>query len=255
MAAGRKPGTECSHARGQRLDDGTLCRQVSPSPIPMGLPASWATEWSSFRKDVDAYTSAAGRWVDRATELVAGHSKSVLLSLIDCVPFKQASPVSTTLLKHYVERSGVPYILDPIPEEWQEWIVETTKGRPGKHRDLSPYNSGLYDLRNSLGHFDVEVQRNPDGTKTYLISDVYQFGAKKKDKAQRGRHGFPLGRLSPWQIDAIKRLLPEDEYKNPGGFKERWEVRTAGKETILFIPQQYLAEQGKPFEVTGTFAR
>jgi hypothetical protein len=25
--------------------------------------------------------------------------------------------------------------------------------------------------------------------------------------------------------------------------------------TILFIPQQYLAEQGKPFEVTGSFSR
>ena len=255
MGAGKKPGSECGHSNGQHINDGTLCRQASPSPISTGLASSWAQEWSSVQKDFDAYASAAGRWVDSAGEFVAGYSKSVLLTLVDCVPFKQASPISTELLKHYVERSGVPYILETIPEEWQHWIVGATKGRPGKHRDLNPYNSGIYDLRNSLGHFDVEVKRNPDGTKTYLISDVYQFGAKKKDKAQRGRHGFPLGTVSPWQVDAIKRLLPEDEYRNPGGFKERWEVRTVGKETILFIPQQYLAEQGKPFEVTGSFAR
>jgi hypothetical protein len=252
MAAGRRPGTECA-SNGHGIDDGTLCRQASPPPIPLG--SSWAREWSSFRKELDGYASAAGRWVDRTGELVEGHSKSVLLTLVDCVPFKQASPVSTALLKHYVERSGVPYIIETVPDEWQDWIVEVTKARRGKHRDLSPYNSGLYDLRNSLGHFDVDVTRNADGTSTYVISDIYQFGAKKRDKAQRGRHGFPLGSLSQWQIDVIRRLLPGDEYRNPGGFKERWEIKTVGKETILFIPQQYLAEQGKPFEVTASFAR
>jgi hypothetical protein len=255
MAAGKKPGTECVSFQRRRIHDGTLCRQPSPSPVSTGLASEWERGWMSFRKDVGTWSSEAAEWADRATNVVAGHSKSVILSIVDCVPFKQSSPISTALLKHYVERSGVPYIIEPIPSEWQDWIVAATKGRPGRHRDLSPYNSGLYDLRNSLGHFDVEVKRNPDGTKTYLFSDVYQFGAKKKDKAQRGRHGFPLGTLSPWQVDAIKRLLPDDVYKNPGGFKERWEVKTVGTETILFIPQQYLAEQGKPFEVTGSFAR
>ncbi len=170
----------------------------------MGLASSWAQDWASFRKDVGAWSEAAGRWADRVGETVAGHSKSVLLTIVDCVPFKQASPIATALLKHYVERSGVPYILDTIPAEWQNWIVTATQARPGKHSDLNPYNSGLYDLRNSLGHFDVEVKPNPDGTKTYLISDTYQFGAKKHDKAQRGRHGFPLGTLSRWQIDASR---------------------------------------------------
>jgi hypothetical protein len=255
MGAGRKPGSECGHSNGQLATDGTSCLQPSPSPVSIRLASSWAQQWTSFRRDLAGYASSAGRRVGRAGEFASGHSKSVLLTLIDCVPFKTASPISTTLLKHYVERSGIPYIIETIPEEWQEWIVEETKGRPGKHRGVNPYNSGIYDLRNSLGHFDVEVTRNPDGTKTYLISDVYQFGAKQKDKAQRGRHGFPLGSLSPWQVDGVKRLLPEDEYRNPGGFHERWEVRTVGKETILFIPQQYLAEQGKPFEVTGSFAK
>jgi hypothetical protein len=139
--------------------------------------------------------------------------------------------------------------------EWQDWIIKATGGRPGMHRELNPYNSGLYDLRNSLGHFDVEVKANKDGTKTYVISDIYQFSFIKNDKTRRGRHGFPLGNLSYWEIVTLRQLVPNDEYTNPGGFKERWEIKSVGKETILFIPQQYLAQQGKPFKVTGSFTR
>lgn len=195
------------------------------------------------------------KWFNRVGETFSGHAKSVLLSLLDWLPFKQASPFSTAFLKHYVEYSGEPYTLANIPGEWQEWIIKATGGRPGMHRELNPYNSGLYDLRNSLGHFDVEVKANKDGTKTYTISDIYQFGFTKNDKTQRGRHGFPIGNLNPLEVESFRHLLPNDEYTNPGGFKERWEIKSVGKETILFIPQQYLAQQGKPFKVTGGFTR
>jgi hypothetical protein len=182
-----------------------------------------------------------------------GDTKSAILSMMDWLPFKEDSPFSTALLKHDVERSGDPYELKGIPPEWQEWIASATQGKVGKFRDLSPYNSGLYDLRNSLGHFDVEVKQNKDGSKTYLLSDTYQFGAMKNDTSQRGRHGFPLGQLTTTELDLLKRALPKDEYVNPGGFKEQWEVKTIGKETFLFIPQAYLAEQGKAFTVSGSF--
>jgi hypothetical protein len=226
-------------------------RSAGPTPGPTdgerggGQPPGQIGGWSW----------AAGEWFHRVSDTISGHGKSVLLSLLDLVPFKKASPFSTALLKHYVERSGDPYTLVDIPREWQDWIIRTTGGRPGLHRELSPYNSGLYDLRNSLGHFDVEVKYNKDGTKTYVISDVYEFGFARNDKTQRGRHGFPLGDLSSWEISAIRKVLPEDEYTNPGGFRERWEIKIVGKETLLFIPQQFLAQQGKPFKVDGSFTR
>jgi len=185
-----------------------------------------------------------------------GHAESVLLSLLDWLPFKQSSPFSTALLKHYVERSGDAYTLATIPGAWQAWIIKATGGRPGMHRNLNPYNSGLYDLRNSLGHFDVEVKINNDGTKTYAISkDSYHFGFIPNDKTQRGRHGFPLGNLGEWETATIRDYLPQNEYMNPGGFKERWEIETVNNETILFIPQKFHAKKGTLFKVTGSFTR
>ena len=256
MASGRKPGSEGIHRGPQQIDDGTLCRRESPRPGPIGITAASGQDWmSTWRGTISEWSSAADDWFGRAGKTASGHAKSALLTLVDWLPFKQASPISTALLKHYVERSGDPYTLENIPGEWQDWIVKATRGYPGRHRGLNPYNSGLYDLRNSLGHFDAEVKANKGGTKTYIISDIYSFGFRQNDRSQRGRHGFPLGDLSAWQVTALRHLLPEDEYANPGGFKERWEIKSVGKETILFIPQQFLAEQGTPFKVTGSFTR
>ena len=257
MSGGKRPGHECITRNKHRVKDGTLCMQPSPTPGPIGVAGG-----TSLWPDARHAREVAGRWFDATTawvgetgDSVLGHSKSLVLTLIDLLPLKQASPFSTALLKHYVERSGTPYELQDIPVDWQDWIVKTTGGRVGKHPELSPYNSGLFDLRNSLGHFDVEVNAGPGAKKTYLITDVYQFGFTKNDKTQKGRHGFPIGNPSGWQLEAAKKLLPATEYQNPGGFKEKWEIRTAGKETILLIPQQYLAEQGKPFSVSGSFQR
>jgi hypothetical protein len=210
---------------------------------------------SDVRVSLDRWNSTAGSWLDQAGRGAAGQSKSLLLSLLDKLPFKPDSPVSTALLKHYVEGSGAPYVLENIPAPWQDWIVQVTGGRPGLHRDLNPYDSNLFDLRNSLGHFDVNVTVNGDNSKSYAITDTYQFGFIANDKAQRGRHGFPLGALNDWELAALRRLLPEQQYANPGGFQETWEIKTLGKETVLLIPQQFLARQGKAFEISGRFSR
>lgn len=257
MGAGRVPGPECSTRSTHRIDSGTLCRQASPRPGPLTKDQGsrgWP-QLTGLREMGAKWMDAAEGWIGRAGDTTLGHSKSLMLTLIDLLPVKQASPFSTRLLKHYVERSGDTLDLGDIPVEWQDWIVKTTRGRAGKHRDLNPYNSGLFDLRNSLGHFDVDVQPGQGTKKLYVISDTYQFGFTPNDKQQKGRHGFPVGRPSEWQLAAVKKLLPTAQYQNPGGFKERWEIRTSGKETILMIPQQYLAEQGKQFVVTGRFER
>jgi hypothetical protein len=254
MGHGRKPGSQTGHGRHQGLDDGTSARHASPQPGPTGMTTpDFDHVISNLGGTLSEWSTSAGNWIHERSETVAAHTKSALLTLIDLAPVKTASPVSTALLKHYVERSGDPYPLGDIPGPWQDWIVGATHGR--SHKNLDPYNAGLYDLRNSLGHFDVEVTSNGDGTKTYLISDTYEFTYIKHDKAQRGRHGFPLGDLSPRELAIVRALLPSDTYKNPGGFRERWEIKVIGKDKILFIPQQYLAGQGKPFKVTGSFIR
>ena len=256
MASGRRPGHECVSHGGDRVNDGTLCLQPSPQPGSLGMDPPTDT-WlnASPVRQLARTWSDTGKWFSDVGDRVAGHSKSLLLTIIDWLPLKQESPFSTALLKHYVERSGNLYQLGEVPVEWQDWIVKQTGGRLGKHRELDPYNSGLFDLRNSLGHFDVEVKAASGKKKVYVLSDIYQFGFKKNDKAQRGRHGFPLGTLDGRRLEMLKKLLPTEEYNNPGGFKEKWEIRTLGKETTLLIPQQYLAEQGRPFPVTGTFER
>ena len=244
MGNATKLGSECMTWAKRRVNDGTLCLQESPRQGPTGVSA-----------EIDSWSASAIDWFSRTGETLSGHSKSFLLTLIDLLPMKQASPFSTALLKHYVEKSGDPYRLENIPTEWQDWIVKATGARVAKHPGLDPYNSGLYDLRNSLGHFDVNVTSSTDGKKVYDISDVYEFGYIKNDKQQKGRHGFPLGAMTDWQLESARRMLPTTEYTNPGGFKEKWEIRTLGKETILFIPQQFLSEQGKAFPVSGRFTR
>lgn len=154
-----------------------------------------------------------------------------------------------------MKRSGSAYTIDPVPTEWQDWIVKTAGKRRGKIQSVSPYNSGIFDLRNSLGHFDLKVTETSKGKIQYEISDAYQFGYALNDKNQRGRHGFPLGTLSETEIALIRRLLPDATYHNPGGFDEHWEIKVIGKETTLLIPQQFLSEQGVPFEVRGVFVR
>jgi hypothetical protein len=237
------------------VKDGTLCKQPSATPGPSGLGSSI---WSGF----SVAWSTAGGWIDSAVEtagragrFMSGQSKSLLLALLDQLPVKQDSPWSTVLLRHYVEGSGDPYTIDPIPTEWQDWIVKMTHGRPGSYADVNPYNSGLFDLRNSLGHFKLVVTRVHGGKTRYSISDTYEFGFKKKDKSQTGRHGFPIGDLSDSELQIARRLLPAGKYRNPGGFDETWEIRRVGKETILFIPQQFLEEQGTKFPVAGEFER
>jgi hypothetical protein len=179
------------------------------------------------------------------------HGKSLLIAIMDRIPFKPDSPFSTALFRHYIEGSGDPVSLNNIPTAWKELIIKKTGARPGHHRDVSSYDAGLYDMQNSLGHFDVDVTPMGNGEKLYSIADEYKFGFKKGDR--RARHGFPLGEMGDRSLWLLKKMLPSESYWNPGGFEEHWEVKRVGRENILFIPQQFLAEQGIPFEVRASF--
>src|SRR5262249_53834584 len=145
VAAGRKPKSECLHNGSRRIDAGTLCRQESPSPGSLGFSSAGSSgTLSTWRGTLDGWMSSAGQWMEHASDVAVGHGKSAVLSIVDLVPFKQQSPIATALFKHYVERSGATYEIQDIPIEWQDWIVRATKGKPGLHKNLNPYNSGLY---------------------------------------------------------------------------------------------------------------
>jgi hypothetical protein len=220
---------------------------------------------STSSDELSHWTRAAKGWVrtqaDRATETVNAlgqrfscECKSLIIEILDLLPVKPDSPYTISLLRHYVEGSGAAYDLGEIPEDWQNWIIKATKGKPGKHSNLNPYNSGIFDLRHALGHFDVIVTVQKDDSRLYEIQDTYQFGFTPHDRDQRGRHGFALGQLDENTIHVIEFVLPADEHRNPGGFKEKWEVKKVGKENILYIPQEVLAQNGKPFKVSGKFS-
>ena len=169
------------------------------------------------------------------------------------------------LLFHHgfrIEFSGEPIDLGKdvaeIPDEWQSWIESQTGGAPGYYSGLNPYNSGITDLRNSLGHFNVSVFSTHGVTRRYLMSDFYQFGFVPDDVKQTARHGFPIDSFGAAGQDRIQKLvsyLSEKEYVNPGGFTERFEVKKVSGEMILYVPQAVLASKGVPFTVRGWFSR
>ena len=213
-------------------------------PGPVGSTAAKATGGRGMSDFVADTLALAPGWV-----------KSVWLSEIYLVARASGGPQATAtlgMLKHYVEGTGSLYTIEEVPDEWKRWIVSATRGRPGTF-NLNPYNAGIFDLRHSLGHFNVTVKRNSSGTATYTITDRYQFGFRPNDKWQQGRHGFTLPGVSDGRISAIQSLLPTGHYQNPGGFKERFEIRRVGKEAVLFVPHEFLAKNGKPFDVRGEF--
>jgi hypothetical protein len=175
--------------------------------------------------------------------------------------FDVKQPYSTALMKYYIQGSGEAFDLNkmgPIPNEWQGWIAKQTGGKVGKH-SLNPYNAKPFipDLKNSLGHFDVVITANQGSSvKTYKIQkDSYKFGFKPHDTHHTGQHGFELPFMSDSEAKNLEGLLPTGKYKNPGGFREKFELKKVNGKWTLYIPQQVLASIGKPFPVYGEFKR
>jgi RHS repeat-associated protein len=154
-------------------------------------------------------------------------------------------------LKHYTTGRGEDLDFS-VPEAWQKKISEKFK-KPGIYKEVDPYEWGLYDLRNTLGHFDLEVKKNVDGGLRYIVTDRYTFGYKEHDKNQTGRHGFQVPGLSDQKAEIIQKLLPDDIYDNPGGFKEKFELKKVRNDWTLLIPQQFLADWGVDFNARGEF--
>jgi len=178
-------------------------------------------------------------------------------------------PIPTALLRHYVGGSGTPFDLSdlgPIPEQWQAWIADVTRAKPGTHPHINGENAqkaGLDDLSDSLGHFSVVVTAKEGLSATiYEIKkegkEQYQFGFTPNDRARKGRHGFRF-HLSDAAARFIRaHLLPTRKY-DYGHFKndeqfEITETHTNGR-YLIRVPWFVLVRAGKPFNVYGRFER
>jgi hypothetical protein len=163
--------------------------------------------------------------------------------------------MSAAFLRHYVDGSGTPFS-PAVPDDWQDWIVRKTRGATGKHK-MDPYRSdGIFDMRNALGHFTVDVSRNSNGTKTYTIKDQYAF-PYIDDNGKVLRHGFGLGAAPPEKVEALKRALPSYAFPTPDNKVEKFEIKRLGRERTetLLIPWYVLNALGKAYPVETQFTR
>ncbi len=192
-------------------------------------------------------------WVAEQIRSAAGRAMSAAVAaaepIFELLTGNQVA-MSAALLRHYLEGTEEEYKLSPVPEDWQRWIVQDINARPVQDwYEMNPYNTGLYDLRNSLGKFYVQVRRSPAGS-TYIIHNPYAFGFVKGQ-----RHGFPLGHLSDENIELIRKHMPSIEFNDPTGGTERFEIRRLDSENTLLVPWLALNIVGKAFRVKGEFKR
>jgi hypothetical protein len=190
--------------------------------------------------------------------------QTILLPMIG----KDEGSVTVALFKHYTngpEKSDLAkedYIIENIPSNWKEWIIKETKDMEDGRYNLSPYYSkikksgGPDDLVYALGHFDITVITNADGTKTYDIEDLYSFGFDLTKKFEEQRHGFHFETQNKEKLDKLKwicSMVPK--VAHPTGNMEGCEVKPEGSGYKLYIPQTVLSAAGKPFLVKGEFTK
>ena len=160
--------------------------------------------------------------------------------------------------RYFISDGKTPYELTEIPADWQDWIVKQLKNKKdGKQHPLSPYNDGPADLRETLGGFNVEIIKNSDGTRTYKISDTYNFEFTPEEIKKKTQHGRVVEWMGPTTIRYMNNYLATlGEYDYPDGkTKEKFEIKKLAKGNTLILPQKWLLENGLPFPVKGEFTR
>jgi len=157
-------------------------------------------------------------------------------------------------LNHYLTQNGDPLLYEP-PEAVRTDIAKHFPAA-GHYSNVNPYNWGNPDIRNGLGHFDLDVFKVEGGRLEYMITDRYSFPSK--DGAGKPlRHGFQVGKLSPSQVKSInERLAALGDYRrDDGSMVERFAIEPSEKKDdyTLVIPQKWLADHGVDYESLGAF--
>ncbi len=253
------------------IEDGET--YVQPTDKPQETP-DVAVEVISRAEDGSSSeeTSLVGAVVDTggyAARRVVGEVSAIGVSIIDGVitlaGVKPDSPLSIRYFQHYLEGTGEDFILpeEDIPEEWKTFIIEYTKQNKPSSRsdcpgicydDVSSYNQDQYELQNAIGHFNVEIIDNSDGSKTYTIVDYYQFGQPDTEMKTQARHSFPLNELSDEEITQINEIIPDIEFTSADGeFKDKFEVERRPDGPHLVVPQPLLQNLGTNYHSRASF--
>jgi hypothetical protein len=171
--------------------------------------------------------------------------KWTVLQLLQWAGVKSDAPNTIDFFKRYLGGTGERYTLDPVPLAWQEEIEKRYRDKaPGRYL-VNPYKWGVYDLQNSLGHFELTIVRNADGSRTYTLDDVYEF-PYFDDDGKLISHGFGA---DPKLEGLASGLLPATTYK----YGQRFEFKTLGKTRYLLLPTEWLQTNGTRFAVHGQF--
>jgi hypothetical protein len=161
--------------------------------------------------------------------------------------------VSRMMLRHFMTGDGEPLVYVP-PRAVQEAIAKRFPV-PGRYREVSGYQKwSTPDIRNGIGHFNLDVIADDKGGRLYVITDRYEF----PDKA-RGRmveHGFQVGKPSKKVVDKVNGWLSALEFtRESGAADNRFELRKdpASGEYTFFVPQRLIIDNGVDFESMGVF--
>lgn len=160
--------------------------------------------------------------------------------------------MSRTFLHHYLVGKGSPLLYRPPPAVCNE--IAKRFPSPGHHNNVNSYDWGIPDIRNGLGHFNLDVVDHGDRM-LYFVTDRYKFPARD-EKGKSIRHGFQVGKLSDRVVAELGRKLSLlGEHEREGGAKERFELARTEKtgEYTLYVPQRLLADHGVDFESIGIF--
>jgi hypothetical protein len=161
--------------------------------------------------------------------------------------------LAQTMLRHYVTGDGEPLVYVP-PQPVQDAIAKRFQ-KPGHYRDVSGFEKwSTPDIRNGLGHFNLDVVPQPDGTRLYVITDRYEFPNKASGRTVE--HGFQVGKLSKGVADTANSFLSSFKFtRDTGAPDNKFELRkdpATGEYTFL-IPQSLIVDHGTDFESMGIF--
>ena len=238
-----------------------LLNRGTMTAVPPGKPSAGASSQASkvvsdFAKRVEAnkHKDMGKRpgFLQRAA--VASQWESVVLgssagSLMGGKDYEMARK----MMEHYLTADGDPLVYTP-PRPVQEAIRKKFPA-PGHYPNISGYGKwSTPDIRNGLGHFDLDVIKNEKGL-TYIIIDRYEFPDKVDGHVVR--HGFQVGKLSPKTVDSLNNTFSKfGEYKrDSGSATEKFELQKdpSTGEFTFFVPQKFLVDNGADFDSMGIF--
>lgn len=183
--------------------------------------------------------------------------KVIAASDIASVLLQKDYKMSRLFLYHYLTANGAPLVYTPPLPVCEE--ISKRRPRPGHYTNIDSYRWGNADIRNGLGHFNLDVVDAGVGKKLYFIADRYRF-PERDDKGKEVRHGFQIGKLSKERADALNAKLAKlGVYKRAGGGakfgNEKFVVEKSEEngDYTLYVPQRLLADHGVDYESMGVF--